>query len=462
VKTINKKSLYYILFEEIKEKIESGKILYGERLTPVRVKASEKAVNPATVVKAYKMLEEINYVSTLKGSGTFVSYKKENIAKNIKKDQYNFQMNYEAVFDFASSTPDVDFYPVEDFKKCVDTAFEKDKYEIFQYEDIKGYSGLIEEIKKNHKSADTGNNSVQIVNGAQQALDIIVRLFSGCSVLIEKPRYSGIINLAGNNVFFLENTFNNIKDEDIEKIIKNNNIKIIYCNSVMHNPTNENINSEKRDFLIELSEKYDFYIIEDDCFSDFYDKDLINMFKPADKFGRVFYVKTYSKTFMPGLRMGYMMFPEKFSGKIEKLKYASDISNSGLIQRSFFYFLKDGYYRKYIEKYRKEISEKRQLFSAFLKKNSDFFYFDKNYDGNGIYFWVKIKNIYLYDNFTDLCRDNGIIFMEGRNFNGDKGYIRISVNNISVKKLKASFEVFESIIKKAGNNPAEKKYFPKV
>ena len=58
--------------------------------------------------------------------------------------------------------------------------------------------------------------------------------------------------------------------------------------------------------MIELSIKYDFYIIEDECFSDFYYKsqDCPRSIKgPQIKDERVFYIKTFSKIVMPALAL---------------------------------------------------------------------------------------------------------------------------------------------------------------
>ncbi|MHA4750884.1 aminotransferase class I/II-fold pyridoxal phosphate-dependent enzyme, partial [Enterococcus faecium] len=70
------------------------------------------------------------------------------------------------------------------------------------------------------------------------------------------------------------------------------------------NPTGILWSEEKKQKLLELSYKYDFYILEDDCLSElYYDKIKLKSLKSMDKNGKVIYIKSYSKIFMPGLRL---------------------------------------------------------------------------------------------------------------------------------------------------------------
>lgn len=121
--------------------------------------------------------------------------------------------------------------------------------------------------------------------------------------------------------------------------------------------------------LLDLAEKYNFYIIEDDCSSDIYfDRKKIRSIKSYDKNDRVIYIKSYSKVFMPGFRLGFMVAPEKIANSVLAGKYSSDISNSGLNQRVFQYFLENGIWNEHIEKSRKEFHKNKNICITDLKK----------------------------------------------------------------------------------------------
>ena len=59
-----------------------------------------------------------------------------------------------------------------------------------------------------------------------------------------------------------------------------------------------------------------------------------NPMKALDQNDRVIYIKSFSKIFMPGLRLGFMISPSNISGDILEAKHATDISTSGLIAKS--------------------------------------------------------------------------------------------------------------------------------
>jgi len=120
-----------------------------------------------------------------------------------------------------------------------------------------------------------------------------------------------------------------------EKILKKNRIKCFYAMSYFQNPTGATYSLEKKLRILELAELYDFYIVEDDYLSELiYDNKLYKSFKSLDINDRVIYIKSFSKIFLPGIRLGYMISPEKHKEYIQNSKINTDISTSSLMQRA--------------------------------------------------------------------------------------------------------------------------------
>ena len=65
--------LYVQLIERLKHSIETGAIRAGERLPSVRRMAEDLLINPNTVARAYRDLEQEGIVVSKHGSGVFVS-----------------------------------------------------------------------------------------------------------------------------------------------------------------------------------------------------------------------------------------------------------------------------------------------------------------------------------------------------------------------------------------------------
>ncbi|MBE9387616.1 GntR family transcriptional regulator [Vagococcus salmoninarum] len=68
----SKKPFYEQVVLGIKEEILQGLLVPGEKIPSVREMASQLMMNPNTISKAYKSLEEQGVITTVQGRGTFV------------------------------------------------------------------------------------------------------------------------------------------------------------------------------------------------------------------------------------------------------------------------------------------------------------------------------------------------------------------------------------------------------
>jgi len=87
----NPKAIYEQIYDEIIRLIFSKSLKPDEKLPSVRELASMIRINPNTIQKAYKNLEEDNYIYTVKGVGNFVKNADELRSlhiKNMKDELY--------------------------------------------------------------------------------------------------------------------------------------------------------------------------------------------------------------------------------------------------------------------------------------------------------------------------------------------------------------------------------------
>ncbi len=82
-----KNNVYEQIVGEYKRFIELGIIRKDEKLPSCRILAKELGINPNTVVKAYSVLEQEGYITSLPKKGAFVIYSKENKASNYKHNE---------------------------------------------------------------------------------------------------------------------------------------------------------------------------------------------------------------------------------------------------------------------------------------------------------------------------------------------------------------------------------------
>jgi 2-aminoadipate transaminase len=370
----NKTALYIQLYNKLKELIKEGVLPKDLKLPSIRNLSDILDVNQVTVVSAIKLLLKDNYVYVRAGSGTFVanilaltdlSPKNDNsiiLDELYQNDDLSLinsgQINISKyTINFASATPSPDLFPVEDFKLVLNEVLERDKGNAFGYQESQGFLPLresISEILKNY-GIDCSSGSIQIISGAQQGIDIISKAFlnPGDYIITESPTYTGAIAVfksRGAEIADLEINEDGPSINVLEYNLKKFRPKLMYTIPSFQNPTGFSYSNRKREEILALAEKYNTYIIEDDYVSDLdFENKNYRSFKSMDKNNRVIYIKSFSKIFMPGLRLGFMISPLNMQGNILEAKHTTDISTSGLLQRAFDLYIRKGYWDKHIK-----------------------------------------------------------------------------------------------------------------
>ena len=103
--------------------------------------------------------------------------------------------------------------------------------------------------------------------------------------------------------------------------------KFIYTIPTFQNPQGWTMNLERRKALVQLSQRYDVPIVEDDCYVDLrYDGDSVPSIYSLDDTGRVLYVASFSKIIAPGMRLGYMTGPPDFIDRAMSIKSGGSVN----------------------------------------------------------------------------------------------------------------------------------------
>lgn len=436
----SKTALYLQLYNKIKALIQDGTLSQDFRLPSIRYLSDILEVNQVTIVSAFKMLERDSYVYSRPGSGIYVAniftlpgssnkgdsgiildelYQSDDLSL-INSGQININDN---TVNFASATPTPDLFPVEDFKLVLNEVLERDKGNAFSYQDSLGFSPLRESIMgilKNYNIVCTAND-IQIISGAQQGIDIISKAFlnPGDYIITESPTYTGAIAVfksRGAEIADIEIEEDGPNINILEYNLKKFKPKLIYTIPSFQNPTGFSYSNRKREEILKLAQKYNTYIIEDDYVSDldFEDKNY-KPFKSLDKNNRVIYIKSFSKIFMPGLRLGFMISPLSMQGNILEAKHTTDISTSGLLQRAFDLYIREGYWDKHIKFMFKVYNERYLRMIEALDKNlSEKVNYRK--PGGGLNLWLNLPYGYNINTLFKHSAANDIVFAPGKIF----------------------------------------------
>ncbi|WP_199533645.1 MocR-like pyridoxine biosynthesis transcription factor PdxR [Romboutsia maritimum] len=443
IELIKETSKYIQIYNHIKELILQHKIKDHEKLPPIRKLANLIGVNNSTVVKVYELLENEGYVYKTVGSGTFVSA--------LKKESMKESRNKEGIIHFDSGNPSTDMFPIEDFKNAVNMALTQDGSSIFEYDEGLGSNSLREKIVEYLKtrSIDTTKENIQVISGAQQGIDIVCKGLINYSdvVFVEEPTYNGAIEVfksRGAKIISIPMLNDGIDIGILKLKLEKIKPKLIYTMPNFQNPTGISYSTYKKQKLIELAEKYDFYILEDDFISDFkFDSKDNKPLKSYDDKNRVIYIKSFSKILMPGLRIGIVEMPSELLTKVLWAKYSSDISTPGLIQKSMYYYMEYFNWNNYLNNIEKIYTEKYNLAKRLInEKLSDKL---KVRDANGgINFFLELPRGYLSQDFTKFILEKGVSVLPGTYFFEnliDDRFFRLNIAQSSIQDLEKGISI---------------------
>ncbi len=452
---------YIQIARHIKKLIYSKNIMEGEKLPSIRELSKQLKVNTVTIVNAYNRLQMEGYALQKIGSGTYAKSKEDN--KNFLKEYssiYKKISNGELkdYIDFTGETTCSEFFPVNTFKEVLNKVIDRDGAEAFVNENAFGYDGLRHNINKYFWNHTVDDDNIVIVSGAQQGIDIVAKAIINVNdnIIVERPTYSGALSVFKSrraNIFEVDILKDGIDIDTLKKILKKNKIKCFYLMSYFQNPTGNTYSLNKKRELLNLAEEHDFYIIEDDYLSELiYDKNIsYNSFKTLDKNDRVIYIKSFSKIFLPGIRMGYLISPKRFSEGIQNSKINTDRTTSSLMQRALDLYINDGYWKEHIKNLNKVYKERYLFMETSIRENLK----DKvlcNNPGGGLNFYFQInENIDV--NCIELfnkCKKQNVIITPGvlfykNSIDGEK-YFRLGFSETNNEEIERGLQVISNLL----------------
>ncbi len=240
---------------------------------------------------------------------------------------------------FGGGTPPPERIPVERLKQANLDAWE-DAREISAYAEADGHLPLRELISQRmaKRGVEAPPERILITNGSQQGIDLVARaLFDpGDRVVVEGPTYFGALQAF--DPFEVEYLVapvdrHGIIPEKLEELLQmNEGVKAIYTVSIYQNPTGTTIAEERRQQILDIAHAHGVAIIEDDPYGELTFEDEPPRPLAADD-ANVIYLGTFSKTIMPALRIGWIVFPPELGAVLLDGKEAVDIQSDRFVQR---------------------------------------------------------------------------------------------------------------------------------
>ncbi len=203
---------------------------------------------------------------------------------------------------------------------------------------------------------------VIIVNGSQQALDLVARLLLdvGDRVVIEEPCYQGARNTfiaMGARVVPIPVDQTGL---DVSRLPRSGNIRLAYVTPSHQFPLGGLLSLPRRLDLLRWAEDTGAHVLEDDYDGEFhYEGRPMQAVQGLDRSGRVLYVGTFSKVLFPSLRLGYIVAPPSLAATTTALKFMMDFHSSTFEQEVLADFIAEGHFERHLRRSRARNAARR-------------------------------------------------------------------------------------------------------
>ncbi len=244
----------------------------------------------------------------------------------------------EEVISFAGGLPAPELFPVEMLKEISVQVLAESGRSALQYSTTEGYEPLRRKIAERigrKFQTKVSSQQVLITCGSQQALDFTGKLFldAGDVVLCESPTYLAAISaFRAYQPRFVEvpTDDNGMIMAALEKILATTErVKLIYVIPDFQNPTGRTWSLERRQRLVEFATRYEIPVIEDNPYGELrFEGEILPSLKSMDSAGLVIGTGTFSKTFCPGMRIGWLIAEPDIIEKYVLIKQGADLCTS--------------------------------------------------------------------------------------------------------------------------------------
>ncbi len=338
---------------------------------------------------------------------------------------------------FAGGLPAPVAFPARDFQDACEWVLEHSPEYALQYGPTEGYPPLkdylIEAMAKYEIPAVRGN--ILFTNGSQQALDLIGRIFisTGDKIITGRPTYLGAIqawNAYGPEYVTVPLDDDGMRMDKLEEALKANpDAKFIYVLPNFHNPAGTTLPRERRLRVVELAAEHGAFIVEDDPYGElrFEGEDITPIFALHKE--NTIYLSTFSKTLAPGLRLGWIVAPERIVARFVQAKQGADLHSSTLVQHVANDICQRGLIRAHVRKIRRIYQERRD---AMLKAMEEHFPPEVTWTRpqGGLFLWARMPEYMDSQELLDLAIDEKVAFVPGHAFypGGGDGHCCMRLN----------------------------------
>lgn len=332
---MKKESKYQAVVSFLKKGIESGKFPTGSRLPSIRQLSQDFHCSKDTIQRALLELRHEQYLYAKPQSGYYV----------LEQGQHQ-DLEIEVTDEHASA--------YDDFRLCVnETLIGRENYLFNYYDNQEGLEELRQSVHQLlfNQALYCKPDQLVLTSGTQQALFILSQIdfpSKGAEILVEQPTYHRMNRLLvaqGLAYQTIERRIDGIDLEELEKQFKSGKIKFFYTIPRFHYPLGHSYSDQEKKAILDLANQHGVYIVEDDYLGDL-DPRKGQTFHYLDTEDRVIYIKSFSTSLFPALRITALILPNAIKEAFVAYKNILDYDSNLIMQKALSLYIDSQLFEK--------------------------------------------------------------------------------------------------------------------
>lgn len=364
----------------------------------------------------------------------------------------------------AGGWPDPALFPADDIIRITAEQLGKHADQVLQYGTTEGLSELRQELARMSAARygiECSPDQILITAGSAQGMDLACRVIINPDdvVFVGLPTYFGgtgaVMAACGElqGVKIDNDGMNTRHLEDELKALKNSGkrAKGIYVIPNFQNPTGTTLSLQRRQHLVELAQRYDLVIFEDDPYGDLrFEGRHLPPIMSLDTSGRVIHMRSTSKTFAPGLRVAWTIGPPDMIRKMVVAKQFVDVTTNTLGQYILLEFIRSGLLKKRIKLNNQHYKRKRD----FMLEQLEIHFPDPvqwNHPAGGFFIFVRLPQTMDASKLLTKAIEHKVAFVAGEPFFIDHGgthTFRLSYSQSGESVIEAAVAELGKLIQK--------------
>lgn len=386
--------------------MQNGVLRPTERLPSERDYAARLYVSRNTVTAAYAVLEQQGTIRRLRGKGAFVC------ALPTEKESFSWSGKISSganaldepvlellarrcadglAYPLSAGTPSLEIFPTDAYAASANKVMREELPAALAVAPTEGQWRMRETIAE---WSGVSPHQVMITAGAQEAIDLIARCLiePGDYAVVESPTYPGVIQSLRAAGAQLLPWGTDWAMDALEDLFLRFRPKLVFTTPSYQNPTGRVMSLQTRLDLLDLAQRYQVPVIEDDVYA----RTFFGSQAPPEGLGRldthslVLALSTFSKMLAPGLRIGWLVAPLYMVKQLSLIKMRANLFTGGFHQLVLSDLIRSGGMDRHLVRLRQHHGALRDAAVEALKPAIDQGLLRTRVPEGGLYLWCKL------------------------------------------------------------------------